>query len=227
MWWCRHRALELVGPTEGTCAPGCSVTLNWLFNPIAPATHSVNVPVTAISAAPDAVSVACLTIEAQGFHPGDGDQPSAASPGAADAALLQGWHSTPIIPQNALLAVSETSLHLGATEVQGMLRRLVVLRPAGDAALEFSWDVGIFAGGSASEGSMYAEPASGTLLAGECAVCQLVYSAGVEAQWLDGEIAVNARALSEAEAAELCNDEGVHSQLVVEVLPAGLYQINT
>lgn len=208
---CRQRVLELVGPTEGTCAPGCGVTLNWLFNPITPAMHKVSIPISAMSSAPDSVSCASLTLEAQGFLPDRNGALEQHHASATGAATPRGWHSTPIIKQNPLLSVSETSLALGYTELQGVLRRLVVLRPVGDTAVAYAWDMGVFAGGSASEGWLHAEPASGTLLPGETAVCQLVYTAGVEAQWLQGEIAVNVRALSDDEAAELCHDEGVRS----------------
>ena len=204
----RHQVLSLVGPTEGTCSPGCAVSLNWLFNPIAPAEHLITVPVSITSGPGDSGATFNLAMQGAGFHPGQSLRPALSAAGATDAQQPLGWRNTPAIPLNPLLAVSESAVHLGATELQGVLRRLVVLRPAGGAAVEFTWHVGEFGGGGALEGQLRVEPESGTLLPGEAAVCQLVYEAGVEAQWLEGEVAVAARALEAADVEQLLAGAG-------------------
>jgi hypothetical protein len=205
---CRHSVLSLVGPASGTCDPGCSATLNWLFNPLAAVVHSVQIPVHIGSEAADE-AVHMLTVSGRGYQPGVASTvlplPGEAT---ADERTLAGWCRAPAIPRSALLSVSSTSVQFGATELRGVVRRLLVLQPAGGAAVGFEWDMGEFAGNGASNGTISVEPACGEVLPGEVATCQLTFSAGSEAQHMSGEVAVMARALTAEEAAALDGEDG-------------------
>ena len=196
--------LTLMGASSGTCEPGCAVTLSWLFNPLATGSHTVTIPVTAN----DDEGVGCtrnLIVTGEGVHP---DVAAAPENAIVRTALLPGWHDTAAIPRNTLLAVSDTALDLGAIALQGVARRLITLRPVGNCAVDFTWDMGELRGGIGSVGTMRVEPETGVLLPGEVAVCQLTYQAGAEALWLEGEIAVLARAVPEHEAQQLLVDAG-------------------
>lgn len=196
--------LTLIGASSGTCEPGCAVTLSWLFNPLATGSHMATIPVTACGD-DGGECTHTLIVTGEGVHP---DAPAVPEDAVARTALLPGWHDTSAIPRNTLLAVSETALDLGATALQGVARRLITLRPVSDRAVEFTWDMGELGGGAGIEGAMRMEPEIGVLLPGEVAVCQLTYQAGAEALWLEGEIAVLARAVPEHEALQLLVDAG-------------------
>jgi hypothetical protein len=206
----RHSVLSLIGPSSGTCDPGCAVTLNWLFNPLAACTHSIAIPITIHSADTNIdgnTSTHTLTVFGRGYHPGSPQNaPPLSGEAMGDDRAFAGWCDVPAIPRNALLAASTTAVHLGVTELQGVMRRLVVLHPAGDMPVHFQWRAGIFCGGGASDGTLHVEPENGDLLPGESVVCQVIYQAGVEAQRLDGEITVHARALSPKEMERLMAD---------------------
>lgn len=199
----RHSVLSLVGPSSGTCSPGCSVTLNALFNPLTSGEHSVDVLVT-IGGDTDAPSRHTLTIRGRGVHPERAEQ-AALQPAelARDSRALAGWHEAPLVATNALLAASEAAIRFGATEPTGVMRRVVLLRACGPRAVRLRWDCGELAGGGAGNGVLTVEPATDELLPGEAILCQLTYVAGSEAQILDAEVAVYAEALTEDEARAL------------------------
>ena len=190
----RHNVLSLAGPSFGTCEPGCCVTLNWLFNPLTAGTHAATIPVTVSTAeSPPATYTLVVTgcsyqvpADTAGLaktHAAASEVDKAAGAASlagpvpddacADASAPSGWTDEPVIQRSALLDVSTSALRFGATALQGVVRRLVVVRCAGDRAVQFAWDVGEFAGGKACDGVIAVEPAEGDILPGEAVACQV------------------------------------------------------
>lgn len=178
---CRHDVLTLVGPSCGTCAPSCFLTLNWLFDPIVPEVHAVEIPV----------------------HVGDGTESSSCllhlcaegmlqQPSAVQLQLQQdcGAELGCVIPQSPSVRLLEPSIDLGVTSPHGALRALAVIESTSQRDVLFKWHAGELNGEGASEGSICFEPAEGILYPGERVGCLVTYHAGSEDQWLEGEVAL-------------------------------------
>lgn len=170
--------MALVGPESGTCSPGCAVTLNWLFTPVLPEIHQVDIPLHV--GANDSTMAHTLTVTGKGVVR------------AAREERVSDWESsasrTHRIPSNPLIQLSPTFLDLGETICNGCLRRLVVLQSSSQEPVWFQWVLGEFDGSGGSEGILSFEPSHGELQPGERLACLVTYQAHLETQWLQGDV---------------------------------------
>lgn len=176
---CRHEVLSLIGPESGTCSPGCAVTLNWLFSPVVPDLHEVDIPVhigNDDSAVPHQLKVV-------------GNGVMRATPAVMRCSE---WGSsagrTQHIPSNPFVQISPAFLDMGQTTCNGCLRRLIVLECCSEEPVWFLWLQGEFNGSGSSEGILSFEPSQGELQPGERLACLVTYQAHLDTQWLQAEV---------------------------------------
>jgi hypothetical protein len=201
---CRHEVLQLIGPCEGTCAVGCSVTLNLLFSPIVSGDMKAKLPIMVTASALHASieTTHTLTVHGHGYHLKENARPPRrrSSP-ALDPWQTDSWKCR--ICDTPLLSLSASYLNFGVLVQRGIARCLVVLTATSTCAAKFSWDRGEFEESGAIEGTLEIEPDHGELNPGESVLCQLSFTAGSEAQWVSGAIAVNAEPLTEDNSTKL------------------------
>lgn len=143
--------------------------------------HTVDIPVHVGTG--DAASSSVLHVCGQGLL----QHPSA-------AALQLPRHLSAdvgrVIPQSPALRLQEPCIDLGVTRPHGAVRALVVLESTSQRDVSFRWHAGELNGEGASEGGIAFEPAEGVLYPGERLGCLVTYQAGMEDQWLEGEVAL-------------------------------------
>jgi hypothetical protein len=175
---CRHDVLSLVGPESGTCSPGCAVTLNWLFTPVLPELHQVDIPVHIGTGSYTMVHK--MTVAGKGVV------------STVPEEHVSEWESSARrrhhIPSNPFIQLSPVFLDLGDTICNGCMRRLLVLESSAQEPMWFQWLLGEFDGCGASEGVLSFEPCQGELQPGERLACLVTYNARLATQYLQGEV---------------------------------------
>jgi hypothetical protein len=200
--------LQLIGPCEGTCALGCSVTLNLLFNPIVSGDMKAKLPimVTASALHASVETMRTLIVHGHGYHLkeelNENARPATRPPPLAlDQWQTDSWKSR--ISESPLLSLSASYVNFGILLQQGIARCLIVLTATSSRAAKFAWERGEFEEGGACEGTLQIEPDHGELDPGESVLCQLTFMAGSEAQWVNGEIAVYVEPLTDDNSTKL------------------------
>lgn len=171
----------MVGPSSGTCAPGCVVALNWLFDPIVPEPLDVRVPVHVGSGSDTQISELHVWGNGTMQHP-----PLQLLERRAERSVTLGC----VIPQSPALRLLDPSIDLGIAAPHGLLRTFVVLESSSSRDVAFQWDAGELSGEGASEGRISFEPPAGMLCPGERLGCLVSYQAGSEHQFLEAEVAL-------------------------------------
>lgn len=219
------QVLRLEDGQQGTVAPGQSAGLNFLFSPVEAKEYSISLPIKLGNGTKDALTVSgkgfhplpavaqsalsdtSVTASNTAGSAGQGTDPmlrtlwQSQAEHEADKATWPGFSpaSSQQAQQQQLCVLSHGVVSFGPVSIKRCSKRVVALTAGPQHGLEYEWDLGMLSANGCLDGQLEVQPASGKLAPGQCCLCKLIFTAGLNPQLFEGAIQCRAVPLPPSE----------------------------
>lgn len=222
------QVLQLLNAPQGSVAPGHAAGLNFVFSPVEAKEYTVSLPVQLGNGTKETLTVTGkgfhpLAAAVQSVLADSSVAPASSSAGTAgegsNAMLRTLWQSQVAddadkatwpgfsaassrqAQQQQPLTLSHGVVSFGPVSIKRHSKRVVALVVGPHHAVEFEWDLGMLSANGCLDGQLEIQPANGRLAPGECCLCKLTFTAGLNPQLFEGALHCKAVALPHSQAA--------------------------